>query len=113
VQELLLITDILITDYSSVMFDFANTRNPMLFYTYDLELYRDKVRGFYMDFEKEAPGPFVRNTEEIIDAIQNIEIIKKQYLDKYKQFYEKYCYLEDGKASERVVKLLFAQKDNN
>src|SRR5699024_8264126 len=57
IQELLLIADILITDYSSVMFDFANTRRPMIFYTYDLETYRDDVRGFYMDFEQEAPGP--------------------------------------------------------
>lgn len=106
-QELLLITDILITDYSSVMFDFANTRKPMIFYTYDLELYRDKIRGFYMDFEDEAPGPLVRTTEEIIEAIQNIDIIEQQYKNKYDEFYNKYCYLEDGKASERVVNLLF------
>src|SRR5699024_12553815 len=53
IQELLLLTDILITDYSSVMFDFANTKRPMLFYTYDLESYRDNLRGFYMDFEEE------------------------------------------------------------
>src|SRR5699024_280699 len=59
IQELLLLADILITDYSSVMFDFANTGKPMLFYTYDLENYRDNVRGFYMDFETEAPGPLV------------------------------------------------------
>src|SRR5699024_3141759 len=65
-QELLLISDILITDYSSVMFDYANTKRPILYFTYDLETYRDMVRGFYIDFEKEAPGPFVRTTDEII-----------------------------------------------
>lgn len=108
-QELLLISDILITDYSSVMFDFANTRKPMLFYTYDLELYRDKVRGFYMDFENEAPGPFVRTTEEIIESIQNIDMINQQFKDKYDQFYNKFCYLEDGKATERVVDMLFVK----
>ena len=57
IQDLLLITDVLITDYSSVMFDFANTRKPMLFFTYDLDEYKNNIRGFYMDFEEEAQGP--------------------------------------------------------
>src|SRR5699024_3840929 len=65
-QELLLISDILITDYSSSMFDFAHTKRPMLYYTYDFEEYRDNIRGFYMDFEDEAPGPFMYTTEDII-----------------------------------------------
>ena len=51
------ITDVLITDYSSVMFDFAHTGRPMLFFTYDLEHYRDKLRGFYFDFEARGAGP--------------------------------------------------------
>ena len=55
--ELLLAADVLITDYSSMMFDFANTGRPMLFFTYDLETYRDEVRGFYFDFLERAPGP--------------------------------------------------------
>ena len=57
ISELFLISDVLITDYSSVMFDFAATGRPMLFFTYDLEHYRDQLRGFYFDFEAEAPGP--------------------------------------------------------
>lgn len=107
IQELLLITDILITDYSSVMFDFANTEKPMLFYTYDLKTYRDKLRGFYMDFENEAPGPLVFDTDEIIQCIENIEEIKINYKDKYKQFKQKYCPLDDGYASQRVVEAIF------
>src|SRR5690606_23176669 len=91
IQELLLISDILITDYSSVMFDFANTGNPMLFFTYDLADYRDNLRGFYMDFEEEAPGPLVNNTDEIIENINNIDDIKMKYNKKYKAFQEKYC----------------------
>src|SRR5690606_32154533 len=98
---------ILITDYSSVMFDFANTEKPMLFYTYDLETYRDKLRGFYMDFENEAPGPLVFDTDEIIQCIENIEEIKINYKDKYKQFKQKYCPLDDGYASQRVVEAIF------
>ena len=56
IQELYLVADMLITDYSSAMFDFAVTGKPMFFFTYDLEHYRDEVRGFYFDFEAEAPG---------------------------------------------------------
>lgn len=107
IQELLLIADILITDYSSVMFDFANTGKPMLFYTYDLENYRDQIRGFYMDLEEEAPGPLVNNTNEIINSIKNIDRIKEDYQNKYNAFKQKYCPLDDGFASQRVVDFLF------
>lgn len=109
IQELYLITDILMTDYSSVMFDFANLKRPMLFYTYDFELYRDQLRGFYMNFEEEAPGPFLRTTDDIIDAVRNIDQIQQRYGERYEAFYEKYCGLEDGKATERVVDRLFAK----
>lgn len=107
IQELLLITDVLITDYSSIMFDFANTKRPMLFYTYDLEQYRDDIRGFYMNFEKEAPGPLLFNTDEVIDKLIKLDEVKASYKEKYATFYQKYCSLEDGKASERVVNEIF------
>lgn len=111
IQELYLISDILITDYSSVMFDFANTKRPILFYTYDLELYRDVLRGFYLDFENEAPGPLIRTNDELIEAIERIDDIQKQYSDKYKAFHDKYCSLEDGHAAERLVDQVFAAKE--
>lgn len=49
----------MITDYSSLMFDFVNTGRPILFFTYDLDHYRDTLRGFYFDFEQSAPGPLL------------------------------------------------------
>lgn len=107
IQDLYLMSDILITDYSSVFFDFANTSKPILFFTYDFELYKNEVRGFYMNFEKEAPGPLLHTSEEVVNAIMNIEEIAKVYDEKYMVFKEKYCALEDGKASERVVDLIF------
>lgn len=107
IQELLLISDILITDYSSVMFDFANTKKPMLFFTYDFEEYRDNIRGFYMDFEEEAPGPLLKDTDELIESITNLSIVQENYKEKYKLFYKKYCYLDDGRASQRVVESIF------
>jgi CDP-glycerol glycerophosphotransferase len=107
ISELYLISDILITDYSSVFFDYANLRRPMLFFTYDLEKYRDVLRGFYIDIEKEVPGPLVFTTEEVADAILNINTIEKQYRDRYDIFYDRFCAWEDGHASEKVVKSVF------
>ena len=54
IEDLYIITDILITDYSSVMFDYAVLDRPMLFFTYDLDEYRDKLRGFNIDIEKRS-----------------------------------------------------------
>ena len=73
ISELFLVSDVLITDYSSVMFDFAPTGRPMVFFTYDLEQYRDNLRGFYFDFEAEAPGPLLATSDEVVSAIGDIE----------------------------------------
>lgn len=107
ISELYLISDILITDYSSVFFDYANLRRPMLFFTYDLEKYRDILRGFYLDIEREVPGPLLYTTEEVIDAIDNIDRISKEYEQRYDEFYQRFCIWEDGHASEKVIKLVF------
>ena len=107
ITELYLISDILITDYSSVFFDYANLKRPILFYTYDLEKYRDMMRGFYLDIEKDVPGPLLFSDEEVVDAIKNIDTISDEYKNKYEEFYEKFCSLEDGHASEKVAKRVF------
>lgn len=107
IRELYLIADLLITDYSSVFFDYANLRRPMLFYVYDIDDYRDHLRGFYFDFEAKAPGPLVKTTDEIVDEIQEIEENGFVPSETTEAFYQKFCYLEDGHASERVVKEVF------
>ncbi|GGB32197.1 CDP-glycerol glycerophosphotransferase family protein [Virgibacillus dakarensis] len=107
IRELYLIADLLITDYSSVFFDYANLRRPMLFYVYDIDDYRDNLRGFYFDFETKAPGPLVKTTEEIIYEIKKIEQNGFIPSEKTEAFYKRFCYLEDGNASERVVKEVF------
>lgn len=103
IQELCLISDILITDYSSVIFDYAHLKKPMLFFTYDLNEYKNKIRGMYLDFEEIAPGPLLYTNNELIDAIININEISKEYERKVKQFYDKYCYINDGNASGRII----------
>lgn len=111
IARLYLISDILITDYSSVFFDYANLRRPMLFFTYDLEKYRSVLRGFYMDVEEELPGPMLATTDEVIASVKNIEDVSSKYKDKYDKFCEKYCAWEDGHAAEKVVHAVFGSKD--
>jgi Putative glycosyl/glycerophosphate transferases involved in teichoic acid biosynthesis TagF/TagB/EpsJ/RodC len=110
ISELYLISDILITDYSSVFFDYANLKRPMLFFTYDLEKYRDILRGFYIDIEEELPGPLLYTTEEVVEGINNINAITEKYHDKYVKFYDKYCSWEDGNASRKVANKVFGLK---
>lgn len=107
IAELYLISDLLITDYSSVFFDYANLKRPMLFYTYDLDKYRDVLRGFYIDMEKELPGPLLYTTEEVIDSIKNIDSVSEKYAKVYDEFYERFCGWEDGHAAENCIKEVF------
>ena len=107
IRELYLLADILITDYSSVFFDYGNLKRPMIFYVYDVEEYRDNLRGFYFDFEKEAPGPLVKTTEEVIQAVKEIEANGFQVSEKFDLFYDKFCYLESGDSTRRVVEKIF------
>lgn len=105
INELYIISDILITDYSSVFFDYANLKRPMIFYMYDLEYYRDKSNGFYIDIEEELPGKIIKTDDELIEEI--IEVAKEfKYDEKYERFNKKYNYLDDGKASKRVIEVV-------
>jgi CDP-glycerol glycerophosphotransferase len=106
--ELMLAADVLVTDYSSMMFDFANTGRPMLFYTYDLDEYRDEVRGFYVDFEAKAPGPLLRTTDELAAALRDLDSVSAAYAERYRAFAQEFCALDDGQAAARVVDHLFS-----
>ena len=102
INDLYVISDMLITDYSSVFFDYANLKRPMIFYMYDLDYYRDESNGFYFDVEENLPGKIVKTDDDLIDEI--IRVSKEfKYDEKYKQFNEKFNYLDDGEASKRVV----------
>jgi CDP-glycerol glycerophosphotransferase len=107
IGELFLATDVLVTDYSSVMFDFAPTGRPMLFYTYDLEQYRDQLRGFYFNFEAEAPGPLLTTSAEVVAAIGDIDEVAARYRRAYEAFAAKFCPLDDGKAAARACDAIF------
>ena len=121
------ISELLITDYSSVMFDYSILHRPIFFYAYDLEAYRDNLRGFYFDMEQEVPGPIVTTTEELVQAItktqkeaeletdynktlgqhnDNYNRISTKYRERYQNFCKKYNSFDTGHASEKIVELL-------
>ena len=110
--ELYLAADLLVTDYSSAMFDFAVTGKPMLFFTYDLDRYRDDLRGFYVDLAEIAPGPLLRTSEELVAAIGALDEVVAEHAGRYARFRETYCALEDGHATARVLDLLFPAGDS-
>ncbi|MEU5883250.1 CDP-glycerol glycerophosphotransferase family protein [Spirillospora sp. NPDC047279] len=103
INELYLVADVVITDYSSVMFDYAATGRPILFFTPDLDFYQDELRGTYFDLTQEAPGPLLRQTDEVVDALRSIEAVKTEHAPAYRDFRQKYCAMDDGGAAARVV----------
>jgi CDP-glycerol glycerophosphotransferase len=109
IAELYLAADVLVTDYSSTMFDFAITGKPILFYVYDFERFRDQVRGFYFDLEAQAPGPLLRRPDELADGLRRLREVQERYAGAYGDFAARYCALEDGRATERVLDRLWKQ----
>lgn len=110
IRDLYLIADYLVTDYSSVFFDYANLRRPMFFFVYDLEDYRDNLRGFYFDIEENAPGPLIRETESLITEIKKIEKSGFHPSENYETFITSFCYLEEGHSTQRVVEEVFLKE---
>lgn len=101
--DLLLIADALVTDYSASIFDFVNTGRPVLFFTYDLEHYRDNLCGFTFDFEQEAPGPLLATSQELVKALGELDKVTADHREAYAKFRSNYCDLDDGHAAARVV----------
>ena len=98
-QELMMISDILVTDYSSIMIEFAILDKPILFFVYDLDYYLSNERGFYYDFEKTVPGKLTYSSDELIDAIDNDDFDR----DRMSNFVMTQFDAIDGESSKRVV----------
>ncbi len=107
-NELLSVVDILISDYSSIFFDFLVTKRPVLFYIPDLREY-EKERGIYQKVE-ELPGPATDKLEKLCDMIMDIEQVKKEWTSRYEQVYENACLYEDGNVSKRIINYIFKQE---
>lgn len=106
IDELLCVSDICISDYSSLVFEYSLFERPMLFYAYDLEDYFD-WRGFYYDYHELAPGPVVRTNEQIIDYIQNVGHTFDRA--RVRAFREQFMSACDGHATERILQLVFGK----
>lgn len=108
-NTLLFISSGLITDYSSIVFEYVLLDKPMYFYAYDLEEFSDNGRGFYEEYEEYVPGVVVRSTKELVDKMLEYEhnLERREYWkEKRKKFKEEnYCYF-DGNSTKRLVKLL-------
>jgi CDP-glycerol glycerophosphotransferase len=109
VQDLLLAADVLVTDYSSVAFDFLVARRPSIFLAPDLESYRDRVRGFYLNETTDLPGPVVTARDDFERALR--EALTTGEVDGYdlESFAARFAPHDDGHAAQRVVAELFGR----
>lgn len=107
-NELMSIVDLLVTDYSSIFFDFLVTDNPIVFYTSDYEKYSNE-RGLYIDVDT-LPGPTTTNIKDLINCINNEFFNDSAYKERYKIFKNTYVAYEDGKVTERLVNIIFNDK---
>lgn len=102
VNDILFITDILISDYSSLVYEFAVFKRPMLFYAFDLEDYITS-RDFYEPYETFVPGKIVESFNDLIVALDQ----KDFDVEKVEPFLDKHFKYQDGRSSERLVRNVF------
>lgn len=107
IDELICVSDICISDYSSLVFEYSLFERPMIFYAYDLDEYFD-WRGFYYDYFELAPGPICKTNEEMVDYIKNID--SRFEKDKVVSFKEKFMKSCDGHATERIKEMVFGKQ---
>ncbi|MGC3994803.1 MAG: CDP-glycerol glycerophosphotransferase family protein [Propionicimonas sp.] len=108
VTDLFLASDMMITDYSSVMFDFSVTGRPMIFFVPDLAEYRDETRGVYFDLEELAPGPVLFTQAAVVEAIRTAEADVPRFAERYVVWRDRFNAHDDGHSAERVIDRLFS-----
>ncbi|WP_239774580.1 bifunctional glycosyltransferase family 2 protein/CDP-glycerol:glycerophosphate glycerophosphotransferase [Mammaliicoccus sp. N-M50] len=107
ISELYLISDALITDYSSVMFDFGILKRPQYFFAYDIEKYDKGLRGFYMDYMNDLPGEIITDEFKLAEELKDIDKHKEKYKDKIEKFYDKFCSIEKGQSSKIIGDFIY------
>ncbi|MGC4999155.1 CDP-glycerol glycerophosphotransferase family protein [Streptomyces sp. DT195] len=106
VEELCLAADVLVTDYSSIMFDYANLDRPIVVHADDWETYRT-TRGVYFDLMAEAPGRVARTQEELTEILTSGAWRDETATKARTAFRRRFCEFDDGRAAERVVRRVF------
>ncbi len=105
IADLLLAADVVVTDYSSLMFDLSSTDTPLLLFVPDLEHYSSQLRGFYFDLVAEAPAPVVQHRDEVIEQLAALASGGAASVDaeRLAAWRRRFTPLDDGEASRRVV----------
>jgi CDP-glycerol glycerophosphotransferase (TagB/SpsB family) len=106
VNDLYLASDVLITDYSSAMFDYSVTGKPLIFFAPDLDHYTGELRGAYFSLPDLAPGPVLQTTDQVIDALRDLPEVNSSYAARYDAWRAMFNYLDDGHAAERAADAL-------
>lgn len=109
-STLLLASDVLLTDYSSVMFDYANLRRPIVIYAHDWEVYK-VVRGVNFDLLAEPPGAVATNEDDLIEVFRSGALDSGEAAALLDRFHARFCMFDDGRAAERVVRRVFLGQD--
>jgi len=113
INELYIVSDALITDYSSVFFDYSILERPIIFFAYDLEKYRDQLRGFYLDYDSEVPGPVVTSEGELWNTVSLLEEKAPELSARSAAFASEYAPYDDGYAAQRVVDRVFPSEHSD
>lgn len=103
ISDLVLASDAAVLDYSSLRFDYAITGKPMVFLVPDLDVYKDKARGWLFDYEPTAAGPLVSTTAEVVDALRDPVRLEHDHAAARERFRADYTELDDGRAAARLV----------
>lgn len=103
-SDLLLVSDVLITDYSSCMFDFSLTNRPMLFFMPDSTQYEQDIRGFYQPIQSLLPGPIIKEPDKLIEQLKNLGTI--DYNKQYETFKQMFCNKETGTSAQSIMKII-------
>ena len=104
ITDLMLASDLMITDYSSAIFEYLLTDKPVIYYVYDIEQYAG-ARGLFFDFEEYLYGETARDQEELVRAVKAANLME----ERRQQFRDKFMSACDGHATERVRKLIFEE----
>ncbi|MEV7638257.1 CDP-glycerol glycerophosphotransferase family protein [Pseudarthrobacter enclensis] len=105
--SLMAAADVLLTDYSSIMFDFSVTKKPMVFFTPDWDLYTGSGRGVYFDLAEKAPGPLCRTRDEVVVALKDLTESQRIYQERYVAWTQEFNPWDNPKASAAVLARMF------
>lgn len=106
ISQLYVVSDALITDYSSVFFDYANLERPIIFYMYDREYYKNQLRGFYIDVDT-LPGDIVETDQALVECLSDLDEYAQTHKLGYNKFNQTYTYLDNGQSGRKVIDIVF------